>query len=114
MSAERPSAEDRRRSPRFVVKVPARIGHGSESFPGILKDLCKDAALVEGQRVLPLESEVSVTLSLPGTGGPLQAAGLVVRVGPGDHGGHDMAILFRDLSQATETRIEFFIAIQGA
>lgn len=114
MSAERPPTDDRRRSPRFVVKVPARISHGVESFPGILKDLCKDAALVEGQRVLPLEAEVALTLSLPGTGGPLQAVGQVVRVGPGDHGGHDMAILFKDLSQAAETRIEFFIAIQGA
>jgi hypothetical protein len=97
-----------------VVKVPARISHGAESFPGILKDLCKDAALVEGQKVLPLEAEVALTLSLPGTGGPLQAVGQVVRVGPGDHGGHDMAVLFKDLSPAAETRIEFFIAIQGA
>jgi hypothetical protein len=105
--------DDRRRSPRFAVKVPARITHGAESFPGILKDLCKDAALVEGQRALPLETEVALTLSLPGTGGPLQAVGLVARVGPGDHGGHDMAILFKDLSEAAETRIEFFIAIQG-
>ena len=108
-----PAAEDRRRSQRFAVKVPARISHGAESFPGILKDLCKDAALVEGQKVLPLSTEVALTLSLPGTGGPLQAAGEVVRVGPGDHGGHDMAILFKDLSAAAETRIEFFIAIQG-
>jgi len=114
VSTDSHSADERRRSPRFVVKVPARIGHGNESFPGLLKDLCKDAALVEGQRILPLETEVSLTLSLPGTGGPLQAGGLVVRVSPGDHGGHDMAILFRDLSPATETRIEFFIAIQGA
>ncbi len=114
MTAESPAADERRRSPRFLVKVPARIGYGHESFAGLLKDLCKDAALVEGQRALALETEVSLTLSLPGTGGPLQAAGQVVRVGPGDHGGHDMAILFRDLSQATETRIEFFIAIQGA
>jgi PilZ domain len=114
VSAGSSSADDRRRHRRFVVKVPARIGHGNESFPGLLKDLCKDAALVEGQRVLPLETEVSLILSLPGTGGPLQAVGQVVRVGPGDHGGHDMAILFRDLSPATETRIEFFIAIQEA
>jgi PilZ domain len=114
VSSEGSSPEDRRRNPRFVVKVPARIGHANESFPGILKDLCKDAALVEGQRELALETEVSLTLSLPGTGGPLQAVGQVVRTGPGDHGGHDMAILFRDLSPATETRIEFFIAIQGA
>ena len=114
MSPERSPTDDRRRNPRFTVKVPARISHGNESFPGLLKDLCKDAALVEGQKALPLETEVALTLSLPGTGGPLQAAGQIVRVSPGDHGGHDMAILFRDLSQAAETRIEFFIAIQGA
>jgi len=106
-------ADDRRRSPRFAVKVPARISQGTESFPGLLKDLCKDAALVEGQRALPIDSDVSLTLSLPGTGGPLQATGRVVRVGPGDNGGHDMAILFHELTAATETRIEFFIAIQG-
>jgi len=114
VSPERSPTDDRRRNPRFTVKAPARISHGNESFPGLLKDLCKDAALVEGQKALPLETEVALTLSLPGTGGPLQAAGQIVRVSPGDHGGHDMAILFRDLSQAAETRIEFFIAIQGA
>ena len=112
MSAEK-SGDERRRSPRFAVKVPARVTAGTDTFPGLLKDLCKDAALVEGQRSLPLEAEVSLTLSLPGTGGPLLATGKVVRVAPGDHGGHDMAILFHELSAATETRIEFFIAIQG-
>jgi PilZ domain len=113
MTASRQPPDNRRKSPRFSVKVPARIGLGEQSFPGVLKDLCKDAALVEGQKALSVDTDVSLTLSLPGTGGPLQAAGRVVRVTTGDHGGHDMAILFKDLTQAAETRIEFFIVIQG-
>jgi hypothetical protein len=67
---------------------------------------------VESQRVAILGSEVTLALALPGTGGPLQAAGRVVRLAEGDHGGHDMAVLFTNLSSAAETRIDFFITLQ--
>jgi hypothetical protein len=106
------SQPERRKSPRFSVNVPVRVTSGDDTFGGILKDLCRDAALVESQRVAALGSEVVLALALPGTGGPLQVAGRVVRLGEGDHGGHDMAVLFTNLSSAAETRIDFFITLQ--
>ncbi len=106
------SEPERRKSPRFSVNVPVRVTSGGDTFSGILKDLCRDAALVEGERVAALGTEVALALALPGTGGPLQVAGRVVRLAAGDHGGHDMAVLFTNLSSAAETRIDFFITLQ--
>lgn len=106
------SEQERRKSPRFAVRVPVKISRGHEAFAGKLKDLCRDAALVELDRALPLDTEVALTASLPGTGGPVQVVGRVVRVAAGEEGGHDAAVLFTDVTPAAETRIEFFIAVQ--
>ncbi len=105
---------DRRKSQRFPVRAPVQLTAGGEVHPAILKDLCKDAALVELRRPLPLGSEVSLLLKLPGTGGPLQVGGHVVRVAPGPEPGTlEMAVLFADVTAASETRIDFFIALQA-
>lgn len=78
--------------------------------PARLKDICRDAALVEGETVWPLESEVSVAMELPGTGGPLEVGGQVIRIVPGERKG--MAILFTKVSPAAGMRIDFFVALQ--
>lgn len=107
-----PSGE-RRRNPRFPVRVPVQLTVGSEVHPAILKDLCRDAGLVEIRHALEMGSEVSLLLKLPGTGGPLQVGGQVVRVAPGTEAGTlDVAVLFANLTPAAETRIEFFITLQ--
>jgi hypothetical protein len=49
-------------------------------------------------------------MALPGTGGPLEVGGKVIRVAPGDGDAHRLAILFTNLTPAAETRIDFFIA----
>ena len=103
---------DRRRYPRFKVKVPVQIACGSERLTGLLLDLRRDAALIESAKVIAAGTEVILAAELPGTGGPVQAVGKVVRVSPGPGGNHDMAVLFTDLSPAAETRIDFFIALQ--
>ena len=103
---------DRRRYPRFKVKVPVQIAFGSERLTGLLMDLCRDAALIESATAIPVDSEVILAAELPGTGGPVQAVGKVVRLSPGPGGNHDMAVLFTDLSPAAETRIDYFIALQ--
>ena len=103
--------EERRKSPRFKVRVEAQLALGAERFRGLLKDLCRDAALVEVDRDVPVGSELALVLELPGAGGPLQVVGSVVRQAqaPGEHG-QDIAILFTDLTPTAETRIEFFVA----
>jgi hypothetical protein len=107
------SEEDRRKSQRFAVTVPVRITLGAESFAGVLHDLCRDAALIESQRECPVGSDLRLALALPGTGGPLQVAGRVIRLAPDEGEGHVFAILFTDVTPAVETRIDFFIALQG-
>jgi len=105
---------DRRKSPRFAVRVPVQLTAGGEVHPAILKDLCRDAALVEIRHPLQLGIQVSLLLKLPGTGGPLQLEGHVVRVAPGPEAGAlEVAVLFADVTKAAETRIDFFIALQA-
>jgi len=103
---------DRRRRPRFKIKVPVQISYGQERMTGLLMDLCRDAALIESGTPIALGSEVVLAAELPGTGGPVQAVGKVVRLSPGPGGNHDMAVLFTDLSPAAETRIDYFIELQ--
>jgi hypothetical protein len=103
--------DERRKSPRFSVDVPVRLSSGGASFPGRLKDLCRDAVLVETHHPLPLESQVAVAMALPGTSGPLEVGGRVIRVAPGDGDAQRVAILFTSVTPAAETRIDFFIAL---
>jgi hypothetical protein len=106
--------EERRKSPRFTVEVPVRLTARGASYPGRLRDICRDAALVEVDRPWSLETPVALAMELPGTGGPLEVLGRVVRLVPAQGGGpHGIAVLFTDVSPAAATRIDFFIALQG-
>jgi PilZ domain len=104
---------ERRRQPRFRVSVPVQLGSGEHVFRGVLKDLCREAALIAIKDGLEMGSAVALVLQLPGTGGPLQIGGKVVRVAAGEPGTLDVAILFDHVSPAAETRIDFFIALQA-
>ena len=107
------SEPDRRRQPRFKVSVPVQLSSGEHVFRGVLKDLCRDAALVAIKDGLDMGRAVSLILQLPGHGGPLQIGGKVVRVAAGEPGMLDVAILFDHVTSAAETRIDFFIALQA-
>ena len=101
-----------RKSPRFAVQVDAQLSMGMERFTGKVKNICRDAVLVEVSRDVPVGAELAVALALPGTGGPLQVVGKVVRVAPLEHG-RDIAILFTDVMPAYAQRIDFFIEVQS-
>jgi PilZ domain len=103
-------SEERRKSPRFTVEVAVRLTTSGNSFPAHLKDLCRDAVLVETHHALAADSEVAVAMTLPGTGGPLEVGGRVIRVAPGDGDAHRVSILFTSVTPAAATRIDFFIA----
>ena len=106
---------DRRRRPRFTVHVPVQLTIGGNVHPAILKDLCRDAGMVEVRQGIEIGREVTLLLKLPGTGGPIQVGGQVVRVAPGAEAGTlDAAVLFTNLTAAVEARIDFFIALQTA
>ncbi len=106
------STPERRKSPRFSVDVPARLTVGSDVLTGRLRDVCRDAALVEANRWFPLQTAVTLAVELPGTGGPLELKGTVIRLAPGEQGSHGMAILFTDVTDAAGLRIDFFISQQ--
>jgi hypothetical protein len=74
--------------------------------------VCRDAVLLEVGRPVALGSELGLVLELPGTGGPLEVVGSVVREAVGEGGARDIAVLFSDLGPAALTRIDFFIALQ--
>lgn len=102
----------KRRNPRFTVNVPARLRIGSNALLARLRNVCRDAALVEAPKWFPLETEIAVAMELPGTGGPLEVSGRVVRLAPGEQGSHGMAILFTEVPSAAADRIDFFVAVQ--
>lgn len=107
------STEDRRRSPRLAVDVPVVIHVAGQTRKALLKDICRDAALVELDRWEVLGTEVALEMELPGSSGPLRVSGRVIRLAPGEQAGHGMAILFSALSPEVEAGIDAFIARPG-
>jgi PilZ domain-containing protein len=105
-------AEERRKNPRYVVDVPVRLMAGGVMTQGRLRDICRDAALVEVDAPQALESTVTLLLELPGTGGPLRVVGRVIRLAAAGEGRHGAAVLFTEVPPATEARIDFFVALQ--
>jgi hypothetical protein len=109
VSADWPG-EDRRRSTRVAIDVPVRLTAGRESLPGRMRDICRDAALVEVHRGLELGSEVTLVFELPDVeGGPLTVAGRIIRLAPGDGDARGVAVLFRDVHPEVEGRISMFL-----
>ena len=100
---------ERRRSPRYQLKAPVRLGLGDEALPGLLRDICRDAALVESPRELALETPVTLVMELPSVGGALQVSGRVVRRPAPEGDIHPLAILFTDLPPAAATRIDLLL-----
>jgi PilZ domain len=107
------SGSDRRKNPRFEADVPVRLTVDGHAYVGRLRDVCRDAALVEAHGRWPLGTAVILAMELPGTEWPLQVGGTVIRVGPGEGDATATAVLFGDLTPAAETRIDFFIALRG-
>lgn len=107
------SDEERRRNPRFPVDLTVTLGVAGERRDARLHDLCRDAALVEAVRPEPVGTAVTLEMLLPGASGPMRLAGTVIRLAPGEQGGHGMAILFSAPPPEAEARIDEFVASQG-
>jgi hypothetical protein len=101
--------QERRRSPRMAVDVPVRLRMGQKAFPGRLRDICRDAALVEVHEACEVGADVSLVFELPEQEGALQVAGRVIRLAPGDGDARGVAILFSDLHPSVEGRIAMFM-----
>lgn len=106
------TSDERRKNARYAVDIPVRLTVQGATVMGRLRDVCRDAALVEANKWFPLETPMTMAMELPGTGGPLEVMGRVIRLAPGDQGSHGMALLFTDVSAAAGERIAFFVAVQ--
>ena len=106
-------ADERRKSPRVVVDVPARLTIGGETIEARVRDICRDAVLVEAARSFPLETEVTVETELPRISGKIRGTGRVIRHAAGNDGAEAMAILFDDLGTETTLRIDLFVLDQA-
>jgi hypothetical protein len=107
------SGSERRKNPRYEVDVPVRLTVEGRAHVGRLRDVCRDAALVEVHGRWPLGTPVVLAMELPGTEWPLQVGGTVIRVAPGEGDATATAVVFTDLTPAAETRIDFFIALNS-
>lgn len=103
------SGADRRKSPRKAVDLPVRCLVDGRSFPGRLRDICRDAALVEAHEACPLDTRVVLALELPGAGA-VEVAGRVIRLAEGEGDARGMAVLFTGATPAAATRIDLFLS----
>jgi hypothetical protein len=106
-------SQERRHSPRFRAKAPLRLSVEGEALPGLLRDICRDAALVESPRPFGLETRLTLTIELAQAAGPLELAGRVIRVADAEGAIHPLAILFTELTPAAATRIDLFLSQQA-
>jgi hypothetical protein len=100
---------ERRKHPRKVVDLPARCAADGESFPARVRDICRDAALIEAHRACALDTRLVVSLDLPGVG-RLEVAGRVIRLVDGEGDALGIAVLFTDATPAAATRIDLFLS----
>lgn len=102
-------SEERRGSPRYRVDVPARLMVAAETLDVKLRDVCRDAALVDVPRALALDSEVILKVEFHWTGGLLEIPGRVIRVAPADAGSYASAVLFRGVAPTVATQIALLL-----
>jgi Tfp pilus assembly protein PilZ len=105
------SGEDRRRHKRRRVDAAARLRVGERVLEARVRDICRDAVLVEADSWFPLGTDVRLTLELPGPHPPIQASGRVLRLTPCEQGTHGMAVLFSEISTADTLRIDFIVEL---
>jgi hypothetical protein len=100
---------ERRKSPRKSVDLPVRCVADGRAFPGRLRDICRDAALVESHQACALQTRVVLAMDLPGAGA-VEVAGRVIRLARGEGDARAMAVLFTDATPAAATRIDLFLS----
>lgn len=102
---------ERRKRPRRDVDVPARLHVDGRTLAARLRDICREAALVEADTPFDLGTQLGLTLTLPGLSTPIELRGRVIRAAPGEVHAHAMAVLFDEVPAGDGTRIDFFVAL---
>jgi hypothetical protein len=107
------TSAERRKSPRYAVRVPVRMEAEGASAEGHLHDICRDAIFVESDRTWPADTELGLSMDLPGTDGTVEARGRVVRVTTGEPGAQGMAVIFTETTPTAVGRIDLFLGKQS-
>jgi PilZ domain len=103
--------EERRKHKRYEADVPTRIRVSGQLFDVRLKDVCRDAVLVESAQTWPLGTPVGVVLGLPDGQNPVEVHGTIIRLAPPSDGGNaGVAVIFTELSPELARRLDFFFA----
>jgi len=105
---------ERRKSSRHAARIPVRLGTGAASIEGHVHDICRDAVLVETGRAWPVDTELQLSMQLPGSEEPIEVKGRIVRIADGADGApRGMAVLFTDVTPAAVARIDIFLEHQA-
>lgn len=96
------------------VDAPGRLRVAGGEHLGRVRDICRDAALVELDRTWPVETAVSLEMTLPRTEGAIVVAGRVVREIHLDGGMRGVAILFSEPDPLTLLKVDLFLDSQTA
>ncbi len=99
--------EDRRSHPRVRLDAAARLKVGERLIDARVRDICRDAVLVEANHWFPLGTDLQLRVELPAPHTAIQASGRVLRLSPGEEGSHGMAVLFTEISTGDQLRIDF-------
>ena len=103
---------ERRKSPRYAVNVPARMASVAGTSSGMVRDLCRDAALFETAQTIPVGTPVEMALEFPGVPSPLVIKGKVVREAQSRDGRRAVAVLFTEETPEFVTQLDFLIGMQ--
>lgn len=98
---------ERRKSPRVPVDLPVRVVVAGKTIPGRLKDLCRDAALVEVHHRCDVGTPVRIGWET--RDGAVEVGGRVIRLTLGEGDAQAVAILFGEVPSAAATQIELLI-----
>jgi CheY-like chemotaxis protein len=110
-------AERARTQRRRAVRAPARVTSAYGACRARLKDISRTGLFLAIPDPLPLQSQLAISLRLPGPGGqhPLKARGVVVRQVADDPHSHlipGVGVRFVDLDPRDEARIDRYVNLE--
>lgn len=83
------------------------VSTAEETIEGRVKDICRDAFLMEAERSFVRNTAVTFVLHLPDKQPPLAGRGKVIRLGPTQEG--VMAVMFESPDAVTIARLDAFL-----
>ncbi|HET7747467.1 MAG TPA: PilZ domain-containing protein [Vicinamibacteria bacterium] len=100
---------ERRKSPRYAVDLAAELSRAGVPEPARVKDICRDAALVEAAADANEGTMVGLVVKLSRSSS-VELKGRVIRRAGRAGDAHAFAVLFGDVDPAAATEIEVLLA----